>query len=98
MRKTQKAEAKKIALLRVNELLRQAGITKDQVLSKRYVTLARKIAMKYKLRLPIKLKRQFCKHCLSYWKPGKTVRIRLLKGRKVYYCLVCKHFTRIPYK
>ncbi|MFC1728292.1 ribonuclease P protein component 4 [Nanoarchaeota archaeon] len=88
------------ALERIKELFKQADsrFSENPSLSNRYVTLARKISMKYKIKLPRELKRKFCKGCHKYWKPGKTVRIRLLKGRKVYYCELCKKFTRIPYK
>lgn len=89
-----------IAFGRIKELFKQADevFSKTPSLANRYVTLARKISMKYKIKLPIELKRKFCKSCYKYWKPGKTVRIRLLKGRKVYFCEFCKKFTRIPYK
>ncbi len=95
-----KADLRIIALDRIKELINQADLVflKKPYLANRYVYLARRMAMKYKVRLPIELKRKFCKHCNSYWKPGKTVRIRLLKGKKVYYCLVCKHFKRVLYK
>lgn len=91
---------KKIALERISKLFDQADkvFSKEPMLADRYVELARNIAMRNRVRIPKELKRLFCRHCYSYWMPSKTVRIRLLKGRKVYYCLKCKHFTRVPYK
>ncbi|MBI5398621.1 ribonuclease P [Candidatus Woesearchaeota archaeon] len=68
----------------------------DKTLATRYVAAARKIAMKFKLRMPSRLKRQFCNHCYEYFVPGKNLRIRLHKQRLIYYCLSCKHFWRKP--
>ena len=69
----------------------------DPKLSDRYVFLARKIAMKVRMRLPAGLKRKFCKHCHSFFMPGMNVRVRTHEGKVVYYCLNCKKFTRFPY-
>ena len=96
--KNKKAKEKEIAKERVTELFKQAGLAKTKSLSNRYVTIARKISMKFKVRIPLELKRKFCKHCYSYFRLGTTVRIRLHKGHKNYFCMKCEKFTRIPYK
>ena len=70
---------------------------REKGLANRYVTLARKISMKYKVRIPRKYKRRFCKHCYHYLVPSKTCRVRLIKHKVVYYCLNCKKFMRFPY-
>ena len=70
----------------------------DEKLADRYVQLARKISMKFKVRIPSNLKKQFCKHCVSYLVPHVNCRIRLHKKRVIYYCLKCKKFMRFPYK
>ncbi len=94
----EKSEAlKKIALERVVKLFEEAAKTKEQSLANRYVELARKISMRYKVRIPPKLKRRYCKHCHAYLVPSKNCRVRLTKKRVVYYCLSCKHFMRFPY-
>jgi len=62
-----------------------------------YVRKARNLSMKYKLKIPLALKRRFCKHCYSYLIPGKNLRVRLQGQKVIYYCLECKKFTRIPY-
>ncbi|MEM4397698.1 MAG: ribonuclease P protein component 4 [Candidatus Woesearchaeota archaeon] len=67
-------------------------------LSNRYVKLARKISMKYKVKIPRELKRRFCKHCHSYLYPSLNCRVRLTQKKVVYYCLNCKKFMRFPYK
>ncbi|PIZ50670.1 ribonuclease P [Candidatus Woesearchaeota archaeon CG_4_10_14_0_2_um_filter_33_13] len=95
-----KTAQKEIALNRVKSLLKQAEdvFSKDKSLSNRYVTLARKIAMKVKLHLPLELKRKFCKHCYKFMMPGINARIRTRDGKVIISCLECKHFTRISIK
>lgn len=66
-------------------------------LSNRYVFLARKISMKYKIKIPKEIKRRFCKHCNNFLYPGINLRIRLNKKKVVYYCLNCKKHMRYPY-
>ena len=89
-----------IARERINILFHQAKamFKKDPKLSDRYVHLARKIAMKYKVKIPVQLKRQFCKECHKYLVPGSNLRIRSHKGRTIYYCLQCKKFMRFSNK
>ncbi|MBD3304020.1 ribonuclease P [Candidatus Woesearchaeota archaeon] len=87
---------KKTAKERIKHLFRQAekAFNKNPSLSNRYVTLARKLSMKYKVPIPRELKRKFCKHCYKYLVPGKNCRIRTKDGKVVYYCLNCKKFMR----
>lgn len=84
---------KAIALERIKQLFAAAFESKD--LAKRYVIMARKIAMKSNLRLPSNLKRKFCRNCNSFFN-SKNSRIRTREGKLIYYCLECKKFTRIP--
>ena len=94
-----KENPKEIALKRVKQLFKEADsvFNKDPKLAKRYVNLARKIAMKVRLRMPKELKRKFCKHCYSYLMPGVNLRVRTQRGKVVYYCLKCKKYMRFPY-
>jgi len=91
---------KKDALDRVRFLLDKAKevFKEDKALANRYVILARKIAMKVKLRIPSNLKRRYCKHCYKFLMPGVNCRVRTQRGKVVYYCLECKKFMRFPYK
>jgi len=91
---------KAIARERIKILFNQADkvFKTNKGLANRYITLARKLSMKSKVRIPSELKRKFCKHCYKYLKPSVNVRIRIQKGKLVYYCLNCKKFTRIPLK
>ena len=89
---------RKIAKERIIQLFEQAALKKDnQGLANRYVTLARKISMKYKVRIPSVLKRRFCKHCYQYFVQGKNCRVRTAEGKVVYSCFKCKKFMRFPY-
>lgn len=89
-------EMKKTAKERIKYLFEQAekAFNRNPSLSNRYVTLARKLAMKYKVRIPRELKRRFCKHCYRYLVPGKNCRVRTKNGKIVYYCENCRKFMR----
>lgn len=95
-----KKKQKEIAQERIKTLFREAekAFSKNPALAHRYVKLARKIAMKVKSRIPIELKRRFCKHCYKYLVPGTNCRIRTREGKLIIYCLECKKYTRIPLK
>jgi ribonuclease P protein subunit RPR2 len=92
-------EQRRIAKERIDILFRQAKdvFKEDSKLSDRYVELARKIAMKYKVRIRAELKRRFCKHCYKYLMPGVNCRVRMHNGKVVYYCFNCKRFMRFPH-
>ena len=72
---------------------------KNQTRSKRYVELARKIGLRYNVRLDSGLKKIFCKSCNSLLLPGKTSKIRLDSKNKAITirCLVCEKIYRYPY-
>ena len=91
---------RKIALERISTLFKEAKsiFKEDTALSDRYAQLARRIAMKYKVKIPAEYNRRVCKHCHRYLVPGVNCRIRTNKGHLVYYCLNCKGFMRIGYK
>ena len=98
MKRPSKKQIKETAKERVKELFAEATKTKSQKLANRYVHLARKIAMKARIRMPREYKRRFCKHCYSYLKSGQNARIRTRQGKLVIYCLECKKYARIPLK
>ncbi len=97
MRRKEKAKIKEIAFERIKILFEEAKKAKSQKLADRYVELARRIAMKARLRMPREFKRRFCKHCHSYFVLGKNIRIRLRGKKVIYYCLRCKKYMRFPY-
>ena len=64
----------------------------------RYVQLARKISLRYNIRLTNK--KQFCKACNTLLVPGVTSQARLDKKTHalVIKCLKCNSIYRYPYK
>ncbi len=90
---------RRIARERVEVLMSLASqvFREDRGLAKRYVELARRIAMRYNLRFPKRWKRWFCRRCGSFLVPGVNLRVRCRKLRVVYTCLECGHVRRVPY-
>ena len=93
-----KGKQKEIALERIRKLFKEAesAFPKNKTLANKYVTLARKLAMKVRLSLPLELKRRYCKHCYKFLKPGINARVRTRDGKVIISCLECKKFMRIP--
>lgn len=94
------AEEKRFAKQKTKELIEKAEQTfsKNKSLANRYITLARKLSMKYNLRIPSELKRRFCKHCYKFLMPGVNARVRTKDGKLIYTCFECKKFFRLPLK
>jgi ribonuclease P protein subunit RPR2 len=66
--------------------------------ARRYVDLARRIGMRYNVRVPPEFKRRFCKSCLAYLLPGVNARVRFGRGRIVVTCTGCGAIQRLPYR
>lgn len=64
----------------------------------RYVFLARKLAMKYNVKLEKEFRRKFCHKCYHYLH-GKNIKVRTNPKTKAVEitCLDCKHVNRFPY-
>ena len=65
-------------------------------LADRYVTLARRIGMRYNVRLGREYRELYCRACSAYWVEGRTVRTRLRSGVRVRTCLRCGRQRRMP--
>ncbi|HEY1198915.1 MAG TPA: hypothetical protein VGG32_09375 [Thermoplasmata archaeon] len=65
-------------------------------LADRYVALARRIGMRYNVRLRREYRELYCRSCSAYWVEGRTVRTRLRSGSRVRTCLRCGHQHRTP--
>jgi len=104
MRRTSKKPEQyiKIAKERIQILfnLAEKELKKHPERSKRYVELARKISLRYNVRLPKELKRKFCKNCSSLLVPSITSKVRIDSKRKAITikCLNCEKIYRYPYK
>ena len=92
--KPKPADQRKLVKERISKLFRQADEAEKPELADRYVELARKLAMKYKVKLTGLQKRKFCSHCYKY-RRGRT---RLRDKKLVYFCPECRRYTRTPYK
>ena len=93
-----KKERRSIAKERVRILLSQsenAVVRGERQLANRYGTLARKVAMRYKVRLPRGTKVLYCKSCGSYV-GGTGSRVRIKRGRVIRTCGVCNRVHRHP--
>lgn len=95
-----KEKEKKIALEHIDDLFYQAekAFHTNPDLSRSYVQLARRIQMKFRLRMPKQHKRKFCKHCYTYLVPSVNSRVRLNNSKLTIYCHECKKFSRITLK
>lgn len=96
-----KESFKDIALRRIKRLFELAQLEaargrEDR--SYRYVQLARKIGMRYRVRIPWYLKMRLCKSCKSYLIPGRNMRVRLKGDYITTTCLKCGRQMRRPYK
>jgi ribonuclease P protein subunit RPR2 len=89
----------RIAEARILKLFSEADkqFPKKPELSNRYVAMARRIAMKYKVRIPSVLQKRFCKHCYCFLVPGKNCKVRLYNRQVIYHCEACKGYMRFPY-
>jgi ribonuclease P protein subunit RPR2 len=102
VRKKKPEQQLKIARERIDKLfdLAEKEFKKNPERSIRYIELARKIGMRYNVRLPKQMKRKFCKSCNILLKPGVTSKVRIDSKNKVKVikCLKCNRIYRYPYK
>jgi len=89
----------KIARERINILFDEARKTakEDPELACRYVKLAKRIGMRYNIRLG-RLRRKFCRHCYSYFLPGVNCSQRLKNKKITIKCFSCNKTIHYPYK
>lgn len=65
-------------------------------LQRRYVRLAKKIGMRYNVKIPQNFRRKYCGYCFTFLFPGS--RMRLEKGIATIKCFSCGRKIRYPYK
>jgi len=87
---------KKIASERIAILFQQAllAFPSHPERSDRYVEIARRIAMRQRIRIEQGFRRQYCHHCYSFLVPGKNMRVRVHRGNVVVTCYSCNKKTR----
>lgn len=82
----------RVAAERISDLFALAekeAATGQGALADRYVALARRIGMRYNVRLLAEYRELYCRGCSRFWVEGRTVRTRLRSGHRVRTCLVC---------
>ena len=67
---------------------------KNTKLSKRYIRLAKKIAMRHNVKMPKELRKKYCRKCYSLFNSGNS-KIRIKKGFKTIKCMECNSYMRI---
>jgi len=94
-------QTERIAKERIRILFNLAEETfpADPDRAQRYVDLARRIAMRTRLKLPRELRRRVCRRCNAYLVPGATSRTRIRRRREPHVattCLRCGAVSRVP--
>lgn len=77
--------------------LAEKELKKHPERSRYYIELARKIGLRYNVRLPKELKRKFCKNCNSLLTPETSTR-RIIKKHILIKCQKCNKIYRYPTK
>lgn len=92
-----KAQAREIAMERIDMLVKSALKERDEMLAARQARQAKKIAMRFRVRLPYEARQLYCKRCKAFIVPGRGARVRVgrAKTRAVRItCLRCGHTYR----
>ena len=84
----------KIARERIDILFDEAKKA-DEDLARRYLRLAKKIGMRYNVKIGRERKKLFCKHCFTPFRAGRA---RLKNGYLSRECKFCGKTTRMKYK
>ena len=98
--KSRTPSKKQIAQERIAVLFGQAekAFAEDPGRSDRYVDLARRIAMRQRVRIPREFRRRFCHHCYTFLVPGANMRVRVHRGVVLVTCRACKRSMRYRVK
>lgn len=91
---------KQIAAERIDRLAvlaREAASEGEYELAREYVRLARRVAERHRLSLPLPFARAICDGCDAYMRPGRNARVRVQRGRVIYTC-DCGEISRYPYQ
>jgi len=90
-------QTKKLARERIEILAAAALREKDEELAAMQAKLAKKIAMRFRIRISYEIRQLFCKKCKAFIVPGRSARVRVgrakTKAMRVT-CLKCGHTYR----
>ncbi len=92
--------AQALAMERIRQLFSEAenAFATHPERADRYVHLARKLGMRYTVRIPKDYRLNYCRQCERYLKLGVNARVRTRSGRTVFTCLGCGWIRRYPYR
>ncbi len=98
---SRRRQNRKIARERIHLLFKEALDTYSENPSRaqKYADIARKLGMRYKVRLPKIYRMNICRACKKFIVPGFNSRVRLQRHREphiVVTCLNCGKHNRIP--
>ncbi|RMF32234.1 MAG: RNase P subunit [Candidatus Nitrosothermus koennekii] len=94
-----KKKFKELAVQRMYRIIEVARETArcDLKLAQKQAIIARRISMKYRVRMPYELRQLFCKRCKKFIIPGINARVRVgrtnVKAIRIT-CLECNHVYR----
>ncbi len=77
------------------------SLKKDDQQAQHYLVHARKLGMRYKVRIPAQFRQVVCRHCKKLIVPGVNARVRISQCREphvVISCIPCGGYSRIPLK
>ncbi len=90
-----KQQARELAKERIEILVIGALKEQDMTLASHQANLAKKIAMRHRVRMPYALRQLYCKKCKAFIVPGRTARVRLGRSRTMkavrITCMLCGH-------
>jgi len=90
-------QTKQLARERISILVANVLKENDEELAAKQARLAKKVAMRFRVRLPYEARQLFCKKCKAFIVPGRSARVRIgrSKTRAVRVtCLKCSHTYR----
>ena len=97
-----RSKQKAIAVSEVGTILTEALETakKDITLAKQQAAIARRICLKFNIRLEYQKRQLFCRGCKIFIVPGINARVRTSNKEKILLltCLECNHVYRRPLK
>jgi len=102
-RASARRKIRRVALERIHILFGRARevFGCQPVFAQRYVDLARRVGMRYKVRIPSEFRMMVCRHCKGFILPGRNCTVRIRPEREphvVITCLRCGGRMRIPFK
>ncbi|MDI9608848.1 MAG: ribonuclease P [Candidatus Verstraetearchaeota archaeon] len=89
--KLNRTHVRDLARQRIERLfsLANQAVKSDPRLANRYVSIALKISMRTRVRIPRELKRTVCRKCKAFLYPGITSRVRVRTRRSPHVSVTC---------